>query len=340
MLCPEVWDFPAPKVKSCIKKNQDFPNVIKAVELNNFYKSIIITCPDEINIPQDIEESLLDDSNYYKIYNCPLSEFLEPTFIKSFVKKGKIYCLSNDTNCMTDTCIALTPDGLLTLHLLRFLYQRLGLEGKKCLHDFYQVQINLKDLKNLDRIKRACDILKSFNFNIYWQPDNEEVCPSSIAKYFCDRNLKVTCESLTVERIKPDIRSIPSLINSEIGEIVEWIGMLIHGADITPSESYVSSYCEPECDDPIDTTRISILIIKGFLTPNMLIKTSQLLSDHARSREINNYWMCISLQTIEDSLWQWTPSVPKVFQPHNSSTNIFFHNEISTIYSIAELKFT
>ncbi|XP_050348685.1 uncharacterized protein LOC126772375 [Nymphalis io] len=343
MLCPEVWNFPPPKVITSYKKCANLETVISAVERNCFYKSAIVTCPDELHTPQQIADILLEDNDYYTVFNCSLTEFLEPIFIQNFVKAGKLYCLTADTNCIVQNCAAITPDGVLTLNILDSIYQTLGLEGNKCSHSYYQIKVNLIDLTRLkivERTRKALSKIKSFNFYVSWEPDKINICPSSIAKYFCDRNFEVSCHSLEVQKITPDVREIPTLIDCEIEEIVEWIGMLAHGAELWPTEGYVSSYSEPECASPLQSSRISLLIIKGFLTPNILSNACKSLADYVESRELKDYWSSISIQSVEDSLWQWSTSSPKMFQPQNTSCNFFFSQGGCTMYSIGQLKYS
>lgn len=339
MLCPEVWNFPPPKVIRTYKKNEDYETVKKIININNFYKSAIVVCPDEINIPQDIEHTLLEDTDYYKVFNCPLIEFMNPIFIQKFVKAGKLYCLSDTNNCIVENCFAITPDGILTLHVLAPLFQTLGLEGLKRSHNYYEIRIDLVNLKNIDRIRQALKKMKTFNFYISWEPDTETICPSSIAKYF-NENFRVTCNSFEVERLRPEIDNIPTLIDTEIEEMVEWVGMLAIGGELSPKESYVSTYSVPECVTSLESTRISILIVKGFLTPNLLQNTCAILFEYANSRELENYWASISIQSMEDSLWQWNLSSPRMFCSQNCSCNIFFCDKTCTIYSIGELKYS
>lgn len=340
MLSPEVWNFPAPEAVSSHRKSLTLNAVAQIVELNNFYRSAIITCPDELNTPQNIEEALLEDSDYYRITNCPLTEFLDPIFIQKFVKSGQLYCLTTNTKCITQNCAAVTPDGVLTLHILENIFQTLGLEGMKRPHRFYEIKICLKDLKNIDRVKRALEKLELFDFNISWVPEEENICPSSVAKYFCDRNYRVSSHSLSVERLTPDIKQVPTLQGCDIEEIVEWTGLLAHNADIAPTEGYISSYVEPECDTPIKTSRISILIVRGFLTPNILVTTCKLLEEYVRSRELEDYWVSLSIQSVEESLWQWNTSSPRIFQSQNASCNIFFTVECHSIYTVGQLKYS
>ncbi|XP_072932941.1 ribonuclease P protein subunit p40-like [Epargyreus clarus] len=339
MLCPEVSNFPPPKVYSFQKQNESIEKVTNLIQMNNFYKSVIITCPDELST-DFVQDIISEDSDYYRISNCSLTEFVDRDFIEYFVKNGKVTCLSADKNCIVQNCVAITPDGVLTLHILEFIYQTLGLEGCKRPHNYYEVKIDLKSLKHFEKMKNVLSKLELSDYFLSWEPHNHKVCPSSIAKYFCDRKISVSVHSITFTKISPEINQVPTLVDAEIDEVVEWMGMLAHQADINPTEDYISTYIEPECETPIKTTRISILVAKGFITPTTLNKVSQCLTEYVASRELENYWVAMSIQGNEESLWQFSPASPRMFQSHNCSCNIFFTQNGCTVYSIGQLKYS
>lgn len=339
MICPEISNFPPPKTMCTSKQDVSLEFVTKTINLNCFYKSLVITCPDEIQTPGAIEDILTEDSDYYKITGCSISEFIEPTFIENFVKQGSIYCLSADRSCIVQNCVAITPDGYLTLHVIEFIYQTLGLQGTKRPHKYYEVKIDLKTLKQHSKVKQSLSKLELFDFYITWEPHEDMVCPSSIAKYFCDRNINVSVHALEFKKITPNVPEIPSIEDVDAEEIVEWIGMLAHGADLAEPETYISTYYEPESESSLKTTRISLLIVKGFIPSLLVSNLCNSLSKYATSRELPNYWSAISIQS-QDSLWQWNLSSPKMFQAHESSYNAFFTQKGATVYSIGQLKYS
>lgn len=340
MLCPEVHSFAPPKVITSYKQCDSLDPVIQTLRMNCFYKSVVITCPDEVQTPPLIQENLLEDSEYYRISNFSLTEFLDETFIENFVKKGNLHGISADRSCITQNCAAITPDGILTLHLLEFVFQTLGLEGTKRPHSFYEIKIDLKHLKHADKIRWSLNKLEPFDFYIIWEPNDENVCPSSIAKYFHDRHVSVSLCHLQVTKVNPDINEIPSIEDVPIEEIVEWVGMLCHEVDMTPTETYISTYSQPETDNALKSNRISVLIVKGLLTPTILSELCKNLSEYTCSRDLDNYWTSVSIQSYEECLWQWSPSSLKMFQSHDSSCNIFFTKSGQKLYSIGQLKYS
>lgn len=340
MLCPEVTNFPPPKVMSSCSRSEDLDSVIDNVKRNNFYKSVIITCPDELHTPNSIEEIITEDNEYYKMYNCPITEFIVPNFIQNFVKNGKLHCLSAERNCVTQNCVAITPDGVLTLHLFEYVFQTIGLEGTKQPLGFYEVKIDLKILSQYEKIKKCLQKIENFDFYISWEPNTEGICPSSIAKYFHDRDIAVVQETVDIKKIMPSITEVPSLKDVELDEMTEWIGMLAHEGDLLQKENYISSYGQPDSDFPLKTTRISLLVAKGFITPAVISNLCKQMAEYVSSRDINNYWTCLCVQTHENSLWQWSSSSPCLFQAHDSSCNIFFTQDALTTYSIGQIKYS
>ncbi|XP_045499045.1 ribonuclease P protein subunit p40-like [Colias croceus] len=340
MLCPEVNNFPPPKTTCTVRKNLNIEKTETIINLNNFYRSAIITFPDELNVPSFIQECFLDDSDYYKILNCPVVEFIDPVFIETFVRKGRLYCLSVNKSCITHNSVAITPDGILTLNITDYVYQTLGLEGIKRPHNFHEVRIDLKDIKRSEKLKNALSKLELFNFYISWEPHDENICPSTIAKYFSDKNYTLSQHALQAKNLSPEVTTIPSLIEIDIDEVVEWLGMLAHNANLTPEENYISAYYVPDSGTNLQSTRVAVLIIKGFMTPNIMNKACKAISEYVLTRELENYWAALSIQTVEESLYQWNFSSQRMFQSHNSSCNIFFTHNDQVIYSVGQLKYS
>ncbi|VVC96904.1 unnamed protein product [Leptidea sinapis] len=303
MLCPEVSSFPPPITYSTIKKDLSLEDVINTVELNNFYKSAIITCPDEVNVPAYIEDTF-DDSDYYEISNLSLTEFIDPVFIETFVKHGRIYCLSINRKCINQNCAAITLDGVLTLHVLENIYQTLGIEGVKQPNNFYGITLDLNNLKRIKKLTEALRKLELFEFHMSWVPHEEDICPSTIAKYFSDKNCVVRLCNLKIEHVVPQVKEVPSLCDVDLDQVVEWAGMLLHGCDLYPEDNYTSTYYVPDSASPLKTSRISILIIKGFITPDILKNTCKSLSEHVSQRDVDYYWCALSLQSQEEEMLQ------------------------------------
>ncbi|KAJ2951298.1 hypothetical protein O0L34_g5701 [Tuta absoluta] len=339
MLCPEVSNFPPPKVMKSHKEFNSLNKLEETFTTNSFYSSLIIAIPDELQTPSSIEDCAFEDSDYYKISGCSLAEFVEPIFIDKFVKNGKLHCLSADRKCITENCFAITPDGVLTVHVLTHIFQTIGLEGTKRPHNFYEIKIDLKNATRHDKLKLSLNRLEKFDCWISWEPNEDDICPSSIAKYFYDKDYHVSLESLKMKKLNPYVTEISSIKDTPLEEMTEWIGMLATEGDLTPTETYISTYSQPESELAFKTTRISLLIVKGFITPTIISKVCESLQRYMKSRELENYWVSVSVQSDSNSLWQWNTNSPQMFQAHDSSCNVFFSDDVIQIFSIGQLKY-
>lgn len=102
--------------------------------------------------------------------------------------------------------------------------------------------------KNYERTKICLEKLKDINLLIYWEPPNEEICPSSIAKYFHDLDycVKVCIPEFTVRTdysVKvPDFE----VENNNGDDFVEWLGAFSVQANVDGSvDDYISTYETP-----------------------------------------------------------------------------------------------
>lgn len=116
---------------------------------------------------------------------------------------------------------------------------------------FLVVTLDLNDVrfgtKSHDRIKKCLTKLAKINLILTWHPSNENVCPSSIAKYFANLNYDVKlCKVNHKSRTNYSITApIIDFIDSNIDDChdyVEWIGMVTLNADLDQTSEYLSSY--------------------------------------------------------------------------------------------------
>ncbi|XP_058806286.1 ribonuclease P protein subunit p40-like [Phymastichus coffea] len=139
MLCPEVWHFKAPRhhfechdtlgqeAEAETKSRNRLTNTIKAHYFNH---SVSVVLPNTNGIPERFNESVLEDSDYYRIDGLRAVELVDKEFIESFVKKGELSLLAVERRIDVDNSAAISPSGHLLLSLSRDRYQRLGIEGR------------------------------------------------------------------------------------------------------------------------------------------------------------------------------------------------------------------
>ncbi|XP_055533844.1 ribonuclease P protein subunit p40-like isoform X2 [Wyeomyia smithii] len=295
MLCPEVWRFQAPaheiiqKTGNVDLSKQRCDALEKGIQSHHFNQMITIILPDVSNIPVSLE-TVLADSDHYLVRNLPLQTLVARSFIEAFVKRGSFYAVSFQTQLDTDDCVAVTPTGILILHLNKETYQSLGLEGKisqyaRKRNSKYVVQINLKtlrtDTKHYNRIRECLgrESLGRFSLQITWTPPNSDnICPSSVAKHFADLGTQDDYSDVTVELMPTLVKThleyglkIPSFSLNEnmdqelcsTGELIEYMGMLALSCD-TEGDEYLNSY--DFCGQRVEVGNAKVLHWKGFFT--------------------------------------------------------------------------
>lgn len=138
MLCPEVWRFDPPSHEVIQKtgtlslgdQSAGKKDLIRnGIRSHHFNQMITVVLPDVSSIPVSVE-TVLSDSDHYLVRNLPLRALTNRTFLEGFVKRGTFYAVSFRTRLDTDDCVAVTPGGVLVLHLNKETYQSLGLEGR------------------------------------------------------------------------------------------------------------------------------------------------------------------------------------------------------------------
>lgn len=298
------------------------------VNVNTAYESVIVTIPDETRVFDDIRRCLTVDRQYYKVSDCPVSVLLEDDFIENFVRRGSLCCISIGRCCVIDNCFSITQDGVLALHVNEPTYQCLGLQGKRASHNSYEIRIALRD-KLHPRVKESVKKLETFDLNMSWEPHDASLCPSSLAKYLFDADISVAVRDPKVKHLdSASITRIPSIWHTEPSEVLEWLGMVWHGCDLTPEHPYVSTYTVPQSEADVPSQRIAMTQGTGCFSPGVLQRVCQLLAEHTQSRDIAHYWSALTMHAYKDSI-----DGEHTYQCHDSSITIFISRDGSIVYS-------
>uniref|UniRef100_A0A069DTE0 Putative ribonuclease p 40 subunit like protein n=1 Tax=Panstrongylus megistus TaxID=65343 RepID=A0A069DTE0_9HEMI len=260
MLAPDISNFKLKHTHHTFSKctlNGD--QLDDTIAKHSFNHSICAVFPDTLNLPSDVSECFSFSTEYYKISNIPVSEFVDNVFIEAFVKRGELTALSLDTLLDIDNCAAVTPRGILVLSLTKAVFQELGVDKgpavdliKQMVSQKIQLHINLKNScfkpgkKNYDRIHNRLKKMKqlTMTFVLSWESDNAKVCPSSIAAYFHKRGYVVEeCFPSKTNRIDYNVK-LPSE-SSDPDEMFEWFGLYALGAGEYPDpfhQEFLSTY--------------------------------------------------------------------------------------------------
>ncbi|XP_044752478.1 ribonuclease P protein subunit p40-like isoform X3 [Coccinella septempunctata] len=287
MLNPEVWNFQAPaSVFQSHKVERDI--CLKKIRQFNFVHSVTVILPDILSVPDSFGLNLTN-CDYYRVNSLTIDELVKPDFLKNFLNCGNVNLLSVNTSIDCDDCIAITTCGKLILHLNKLTFQTLGLEGKvshfhKLSKGKYIVSIDLKSdsLKPgkafYERVKNCLQKLKA-DVILQWEPPNEDICPSSISKYFFDlgynvKLCKIKKDSETIFDVKvPVVENFDKLNQYETAKFVEWLGMVMINGSMEEQSSYISTYATPE--PSIDVGQIKILRWRGFFNVSKVIHMLQ-----------------------------------------------------------------
>lgn len=165
---------------------------------------------------------------------------------------------------------------------------------------FAAYEINLlQDKLELSKLKAEIqDLVSETAVNLMWSPHADDVCPSSIAKYFSDNdhNIKL-CKNKLLDRPEYGLK-FPTITDDEycFPEISEYIGMVLLGCNV--EETDFSSYKIP--NESVEIGRGKVIHCKGFIVQ----RTIQQVIDEARnilSKNSSFPWIALSLILPETS---------------------------------------
>lgn len=365
MFNPEVVKFPAPKNLVQFEKypwNENTNAKLKKIIDSHHYNiQISLLIPDTPSLPQDILDSLLDDTQYYMVSDLPIFEFCNTEFIQLFVKKGRFSAVSIGVHLDQDNCACFTSEGQIYLSLDRGSYQSLGINGKLAPHilrepkNRYVVKIDTgapgfkqgtKHYEHIINCLKNSDI--RFDFYITWNPHDESICPSSIAKYFSDHGYRVLEKQPEIKHsqltdihlpiiVKHNLQGIVSQKDNERNsptmeidtsietceeedesmepeELLEWIGTQHLAVKLDSDISSTLSIVQPKPSSSISSLKSTHCT--GFYTTFQIEILIKLLRQYLASRnEFAVPWLCLTIYGSADALVCWGSD------PHSHLTN-------------------
>ncbi|XP_033230814.1 ribonuclease P protein subunit p40-like [Belonocnema kinseyi] len=328
MLCPEVWDFKAPQHCFTIEQGQIQPsNSPSIIKTHYFNHSVSVVLPETIDVPEEIQSSLVDDKDYYRIHDLYTHELVNKEFIEAFVKKGELSLLAVDRKIDCHDTLAIIPAGHLILSLTRSTYQTLGLEGKPTYFDRkfpsrYVVTLDLKKecftpgKKNYERVRNCLqeNLKIPFDVVVAWDPPEEKLCPSSVAAWFNNRGYEVSlCRQNFIHRSRYSV-DVPVVDDSCDHEMVfEWLGVFSIDGNLTSSKDTDSSGYE--FPSPlVRANQVQYLECTGFFTRRMISKIYSAIKEYIKLNK-DSPWCSMDVQGFSDSPISWG------FKEHNFYTD-------------------
>lgn len=100
------------------------------VEHLHFNYKVSVLLPECSSAPSQLDAVLNSFSSFFLIRNLPIYELLDEHFLKTAVYTGSVYGLSYRTRIDEENCVALMPNGHLSLSLDKDSFEMLGVEGK------------------------------------------------------------------------------------------------------------------------------------------------------------------------------------------------------------------
>ncbi|KAL5277459.1 hypothetical protein ACFFRR_002600 [Megaselia abdita] len=295
MLCPEVWSFSAPENIINVKEGVLDGNVEKTLFEKRFFNEMVsIILPEFNELPKEIA-SLIESSDYYIVKDLKVSELVSKGFIEAFVKRGKLTAVSANITNNLDDSLVITPVGDLVLTVCRDIYECLGVQGTPILtskktKDFYTIHLKLNDISSVtysNILKRVKDgfskeVLQNIDLKLFWEPPNNSVCPSSIAKYFTDLGYEVEQHEIDVKLSLNKHFRAPKMDKASIHEIVEYVGLSLLECEIEDLDENLVSYVpEIELGDQKDTV---ICHCKGLFTTTFLENILEILGQICKTK--------------------------------------------------------
>jgi hypothetical protein len=212
---------------------------------------------------------------YYEIKNFNVADMLCRNTIDGYINIGELFCISKDY--FQNNIRFTLSEKKMKLSIAREAYLSLGAVHlrqfqKSVKDDFHHFEIDLS-YKQLDKLRSELrsDLLDKVTIHFKWN-SSEEVCPSSIAKYFTDMKYSVEAHrsKTKIESLYGlKLPSIPCELDTteddgeELRNFSELIGMILLRCDI--EDNKCSSY-EISNDKIIDVGRGKLFHMKGFLT--------------------------------------------------------------------------
>ncbi|XP_054014097.1 ribonuclease P protein subunit p40-like isoform X1 [Hylaeus anthracinus] len=345
MLNPEVWSFKPPQHHFSIeKRNYQKTDIPNTVESHYFNHSISLVLPDTVRIPDELQTCISEDTDYYRINEVNVFDLINKEFIEAFVKKGELSLLTIENKIDVDNSVAITPTGHLILSLLREDFQKLGLEGTvsffdRKVHTRYVVTIDLNSesftpgKKNYEHTRTSLKerFKQKFDIIVSWNPPDENLCPSSVAAWFHERQYDVfLCHQTFQQNIEYSLR-IPILSEeSSNDQFFEWLGVFNISGNLKNSNEndYVNTYT---CPSPfMDVGQVQYLQWTGFFTKKQVTNSYNAIKKYVSVQQTLP-WCALHVQGFLDSPVSWGLKEHSFYTDGDNSYTIVFRPTADSI---------
>ncbi|XP_070701017.1 ribonuclease P protein subunit p40 isoform X2 [Pempheris klunzingeri] len=285
------------------------------VEQLHFNYKVSVLLPECSSAPSHLDTVLNSFSSFYLIRKLPVYELLDKDFLETAVYHGSVYGLSYRTRIDEDNCVALLPNGHLSLSLDKDSFQLLGFEGKPSRFNQrtssrYVVSVDLTDscmAPGGRSYHRLLTGLKSrlhleADFLLTHHPGGGASLQALLSRYdWSEHRPEVSRRTLT------DL-SCPALLTSDLQScdphsFLEWLGALdAHVSCENDSSSFLSSLT---CSEPKMTlSRALSVSVCGLLLPHDVHRLLQQIRCYLERLQPVS-WASLTVHGFVDSPVSW-----------------------------------
>ncbi|XP_042354336.1 ribonuclease P protein subunit p40 [Plectropomus leopardus] len=284
------------------------------VQRQHFNYKVSVLLPECSSAPSQLDVALNSFNSFYLIRKLPVFELLDKHFLETAVYPGGVSGLSYRTRVDEDTCIALTPNGHLTLSLDKDSFELLGVEGKPSRFNHraairYVVSVDLtarrwaqggrghqRLITGLSRLHLETD------FVLTLQPGGGASLQALLSRYdWSEHRPEVSSRVLTNLSCHAPGSCDPASCDPH--RLLEWLGAV--DADVSCenlSSSFLSSLV---CPEPKTTVSQALSIsVCGLLCPQDVHHLIQQLRCYLEQSQLDS-WAALTVHGFVDSPVSW-----------------------------------
>ncbi|XP_026168917.1 ribonuclease P protein subunit p40 [Mastacembelus armatus] len=310
----------------------DKNRVSSQVEQLHFNYKVSVLLPECSSAPAHLDSVLNSFSSFYLIRNLPIHELLDKQFLETAVYQGSVYGLSYRTRIDEDNCVALMPNGRLSLSLDKDSYQLLGVEGKPSrfsnrTNSRYVISIDLTDnsmapggrgyLRLLTGLMSRLHLTTDFLLSHH--PGGGASLQPLLSRYdWSEHRPELHSHALTH-------LSCPELQSCDPHSFLEWLGAV--DADISCENSSISFLSSLVCPEPKTTlSRVLRVSICGLLLPQDVHRLIQEIRCYLEQPQLES-WLSLTVHGFVDSPVSWGGREHGVLRGgENFYTLLMFHD--------------
>ncbi|XP_061588695.1 ribonuclease P protein subunit p40 [Cololabis saira] len=276
------------------------------VEQMHFNHKVSVLLPECSSAPSHLEPVLSGFSSFYLIRNLHVYELLNEDFLRSAVYQGSVCGLSYGTRIDEDNCVALTPNGRLTLSLDKDSFETLGFEGKPSSFTHkrrsrFVVSVDLTDksmapsgrgnLRLLEGLKSRLQLRTDFLVS-HHPGGGASLQPLLSRCDWSEHRPEISRRTLT------DL-SCPVPQSCDPHSLLEWLGVV--DADISSENSSSSFLSTLVCPEPKTKLAHALSVcVSGLLHPQDVHRLIQHLRTH-----LDQSWLSVTVHGFADSPVSW-----------------------------------